>query len=169
MLNPDSGDESASSSMAATVHHQPEAATTQVDDLPEACLAQVIALTSPRDAVVCAAVSPAFRAAADSDRVWRSFVPADLMPLHPSSTRGAAAARRRPTSASATPRTPPPVTTGVQGVAGAGQRRQVLRGAGEAVEPPVGRRRLQLEVDAAPAIQVRSAPFDHLVLLFLAP
>jgi hypothetical protein len=165
MLNPDSGDESASSSMAATVHHQPEAATTQVDDLPEACLAQAIALTSPRDA----AVLPAFRAAADSDRVWRSFVPADLMPLHPSSTRGAAAARRRPTSASATPRTPPPVTTGVQGVAGAGQRRQVLRGASEAVEPPMGRRRLQLEVDGAPAIQVRSAPFDHLVLLFLAP
>jgi hypothetical protein len=51
---------------------------TQVGDLPEVCLAQVIALTSPRDASRCAAVSPAFRAAADSDDVWRHFLPSRL-------------------------------------------------------------------------------------------
>ncbi|XP_062192783.1 F-box protein PP2-B10-like isoform X2 [Phragmites australis] len=48
---------------------------TQVGDLPEVCLAHAIALTSPRDACRCAAVSPAFRAAADSDHVWCSFLP----------------------------------------------------------------------------------------------
>ncbi|TVU43356.1 hypothetical protein EJB05_09818, partial [Eragrostis curvula] len=48
---------------------------TQLGDLPEACLAHVIALTSPRDACRCAAVSPAFRAAADSDHVWQRFIP----------------------------------------------------------------------------------------------
>ncbi|OQU92610.1 hypothetical protein SORBI_3001G375400, partial [Sorghum bicolor] len=42
---------------------------------PEVCLAHAIALTSPRDACRCAAVSPAFRAAADSDHVWRRFLP----------------------------------------------------------------------------------------------
>ncbi|KAJ1267264.1 hypothetical protein BS78_07G043700 [Paspalum vaginatum] len=56
-------------------HHQQEAGTTQVGDLPEACLAQVLALTSPRDASRCAAVSPAFRAVADSDDVWGAFLP----------------------------------------------------------------------------------------------
>ncbi|TVU43347.1 hypothetical protein EJB05_09808, partial [Eragrostis curvula] len=49
----------------------------QVGDLPEECLAHVIALTSPRDACRCAAVSRAFRAAADSDHVWHSFIPED--------------------------------------------------------------------------------------------
>ncbi|RLN03201.1 F-box protein PP2-B10-like [Panicum miliaceum] len=57
---------------------QAEAAATQLGDLPEACLAQAIALTSPRDACRCAAVSPAFRAAADSDHVWRAFLPPQL-------------------------------------------------------------------------------------------
>ncbi|KAG2581561.1 F-box protein PP2-B10-like [Panicum virgatum] len=55
-----------------------QAAATQLGDLPEACLAQAIALTSPRDACRCAAVSPAFRAAADSDHVWRAFLPPQL-------------------------------------------------------------------------------------------
>ncbi|RCV30040.1 hypothetical protein SETIT_6G062100v2 [Setaria italica] len=55
------------------------AAATQLGDLPEACLAQAIALTSPRDACRCAAVSPALRAAADSDHVWRGFLPEQLM------------------------------------------------------------------------------------------
>ncbi|RCV30039.1 hypothetical protein SETIT_6G062000v2 [Setaria italica] len=55
------------------------AAATQLGDLPDACLAQAIALTSPRDACRCAAVSPAFRAAADSDHVWRGFLPEQLM------------------------------------------------------------------------------------------
>ncbi|XP_066326097.1 F-box protein PP2-B15-like [Miscanthus floridulus] len=51
---------------------------TQVGDLPEVCLAQVIARTSPRDASRCAAVSPAFCAAADSDDVWGHFLPTRL-------------------------------------------------------------------------------------------
>ncbi|XP_062196042.1 F-box protein PP2-B15-like [Phragmites australis] len=51
---------------------------TQVGALPEVCLALAIALTSPRDACRCAAVSRAFRAAADSDHVWHSFLPRDL-------------------------------------------------------------------------------------------
>ncbi|TVU42714.1 hypothetical protein EJB05_09135, partial [Eragrostis curvula] len=37
-------------------------------------------MLSPRDASRCAAVSPAFRAAADSDHVWRRFIPDDLRP-----------------------------------------------------------------------------------------
>jgi hypothetical protein len=59
-----------------------ELALTEVGDLPEVCLAHAIALTSPHDACRCAAVSPAFRAAADSDHVWRRFLP-------PSGHRGA--------------------------------------------------------------------------------
>ncbi|TVU43355.1 hypothetical protein EJB05_09817 [Eragrostis curvula] len=50
---------------------------TQLGDLPEACLAYAIALTSPRDACRFAAVSPSFRAAADSDHVWHRFIPED--------------------------------------------------------------------------------------------
>ncbi|TVU50111.1 hypothetical protein EJB05_01468, partial [Eragrostis curvula] len=51
---------------------------TQVGDLPEACLAYAISLTSPSDACRCAVVSPFFRAAADSDHVWQRFIPKDL-------------------------------------------------------------------------------------------
>ncbi|RLN43216.1 putative F-box protein PP2-B8 [Panicum miliaceum] len=54
---------------------QQERTQTQVGDLPETCLAHAIALTSPRDACRCAAVSPVFRASADSDHVWRRFLP----------------------------------------------------------------------------------------------
>ena len=50
---------------------------TQVGDLPECCLAHVMVLTSPRDACRCAAVSPSFRAAAESDAVWDRFLPPD--------------------------------------------------------------------------------------------
>ena len=53
-------------------------AETQVGDLPELYLSQAIARTSPRDACRCAAVSPAFCAAADSDHVWRAFLPQQL-------------------------------------------------------------------------------------------
>jgi hypothetical protein len=49
---------------------------TQVGDLPEVCLAQAIARTSPLDAH--AVVSPAFRAATYSDQVWRAFLPRQL-------------------------------------------------------------------------------------------
>ncbi|CAL5008494.1 unnamed protein product [Urochloa decumbens] len=65
-------------------------AATQLGDLPEECLAQAIALTSPRDACRIAAVSPAFRAAADSDHVWRAFLPREAPPvvlLQPAKTK----------------------------------------------------------------------------------
>lgn len=50
---------------------------TQLGDLPESCLSYAISLTSPHDACRCAAVSHAFRAAADSDHVWQKFIPID--------------------------------------------------------------------------------------------
>uniref|UniRef100_A0A453RYU3 F-box domain-containing protein n=1 Tax=Aegilops tauschii subsp. strangulata TaxID=200361 RepID=A0A453RYU3_AEGTS len=68
---------------------------TRVCDLPEACVAHVIALTSPRDACRCAAVSPCFRDAAGSDVVWARFLPPDYLQLHQ------APARRFPLSRSA--------------------------------------------------------------------
>ncbi|CAN6245663.1 unnamed protein product [Urochloa humidicola] len=49
--------------------------------LSEDLLSASIALTEPRDACRAAAVSPAFRAAADSDAVWSCFLPRDLPPL----------------------------------------------------------------------------------------
>ena len=39
-------------------------------------------------------------------------------------------------------------------VGGQGERRQVLRAVGEGAEPAMGRRRVQLEMDAPPALQV---------------
>ncbi|KAM0875383.1 hypothetical protein ACQ4PT_036788 [Festuca glaucescens] len=58
---------------------------TRVFDLPEACVAHVLALTSPRDACRAAAVSPCFRDAAGSDTVWARFLPPDypaILQLH---------------------------------------------------------------------------------------
>ncbi|CAL4993318.1 unnamed protein product [Urochloa decumbens] len=51
--------------------------------LPADVLLSVIsrAVEGPRAACVAATVSPAFRAAADSDTVWSRFLPADLAPL----------------------------------------------------------------------------------------
>ncbi|KAJ1288474.1 hypothetical protein BS78_02G092100 [Paspalum vaginatum] len=51
--------------------------------LPEDVLLSVIsrAVAGPRAACIAATVSPAFRAAADSDTVWSRFLPADLAPL----------------------------------------------------------------------------------------
>ncbi|XP_057778771.1 F-box protein PP2-B15-like [Salvia miltiorrhiza] len=48
-----------------------------MEALPEDCLSLVISLTSPCDACSSAAVSAAFRGAADSDVVWESFLPPD--------------------------------------------------------------------------------------------
>ncbi|RLM79353.1 putative F-box protein PP2-B12 [Panicum miliaceum] len=45
--------------------------------LPEECVAYAISLTTPGDACHSSAVSPAFRAAADSDAVWDRFLPPD--------------------------------------------------------------------------------------------
>ncbi|XP_040382651.1 F-box protein PP2-B10-like [Oryza brachyantha] len=71
---------------------------TRVGDLPEACLAEVIALTSPRDACRLAAVSPSFRAAAESDAVWGRFLPPDyraVVPLAPAAPTPAGGGGRR--------------------------------------------------------------------------
>ncbi|KAF7035003.1 hypothetical protein CFC21_045941 [Triticum aestivum] len=70
---------------------------TRLCDLPEACVAHVLALTSPRDACRCAAVSPCFRDAAESDVIWARFLPLDyraILQLHQ------APARRLPLSRS---------------------------------------------------------------------
>ncbi|KAM3346849.1 hypothetical protein ACQJBY_021058 [Aegilops geniculata] len=64
--------------------------TTRLCDLPEACVAHVLALTSPRDACRCAAVSPCFRDAAESDVVWARFLPPDyraILQLHEAPAR----------------------------------------------------------------------------------
>ncbi|CAL4967591.1 unnamed protein product [Urochloa decumbens] len=53
----------------------------EIARLTEDLLSESIARTAPRDACRAAAVSPAFRAAADSDAVWSCFVPRDLPPL----------------------------------------------------------------------------------------
>ncbi|XP_037456879.1 F-box protein At2g02240-like [Triticum dicoccoides] len=55
----------------------------EIARLPEELVSAALSLTSPRDACRAAAVSPAFRAAADSDAVWACFLPplADQPPL----------------------------------------------------------------------------------------
>ncbi|KAL6635326.1 hypothetical protein ACP70R_027997 [Stipagrostis hirtigluma subsp. patula] len=52
-------------------------AAAEIYRLPEECVAYAISLTTPGDACHSSAVSPAFRAAADSDAVWARFLPAD--------------------------------------------------------------------------------------------
>ncbi|KAG6478425.1 hypothetical protein ZIOFF_061867 [Zingiber officinale] len=49
-----------------------------IEALPEACIANAISLTSPRDACRSSAVSAAFRSAVASDTVWDRFLPSDL-------------------------------------------------------------------------------------------
>ena len=53
------------------------AESVEIYRLPEECLACAISLTTPGDACHSSAVSPAFRAAADSDAVWARFLPPD--------------------------------------------------------------------------------------------
>ncbi|CAN6252855.1 unnamed protein product [Urochloa humidicola] len=53
----------------------------EIARLPEDLISASIACTTPRDACRAAAVSPAFRAAAESDAVWSCFLPRDLPPL----------------------------------------------------------------------------------------
>jgi hypothetical protein len=52
-----------------------------IASLPEELLSAAISRTAPGDACRAAAVSTAFRAAADSDAVWSCFVPSNLPPL----------------------------------------------------------------------------------------
>ncbi|KAL6146899.1 hypothetical protein ACLB2K_057575 [Fragaria x ananassa] len=46
-------------------------------DLPEGCVANVIGLTTPRDACRLSLISTDFKSAADSDAVWDKFLPPD--------------------------------------------------------------------------------------------
>ncbi|XP_062220918.1 F-box protein SKIP3-like [Phragmites australis] len=57
------------------------AGTCEIARLPEELLSVALSLTTPPDACRAAAVSRAFRAAADSDAVWSRFLPRDLPPL----------------------------------------------------------------------------------------
>ncbi|KAL2469127.1 F-box protein PP2-B15 [Forsythia ovata] len=52
-------------------------ATTSIHDLPEDCLAQVIAFTTPRKACESSIVSTMFRNSTESDLVWDKFLPND--------------------------------------------------------------------------------------------
>ncbi|CAK9154655.1 unnamed protein product [Ilex paraguariensis] len=45
--------------------------------LPEGCISEIIALTSPRDAGRASAISSAFKSAAEFDSVWEKFLPSD--------------------------------------------------------------------------------------------
>ena len=56
-------------------------ATCEIARLPDDLLSALLARTGPLDACRAAAVSPAFRAAADADAVWSSLLPRDLPPL----------------------------------------------------------------------------------------
>jgi hypothetical protein len=53
----------------------------EIARLPDDLLSATLARTGPRDACRAAAVSPAFRAAADADAVWSSLLPRHLPQL----------------------------------------------------------------------------------------
>ncbi|MED6174996.1 hypothetical protein PIB30_074297 [Stylosanthes scabra] len=50
-------------------------------ELPEGCLANIIARTTPKDACRLSAVSKIFKSAAESDFVWCRFLPSDVVSL----------------------------------------------------------------------------------------
>ncbi|CAN7044289.1 unnamed protein product [Brassica rapa subsp. trilocularis] len=55
------------------------------DDLPEDCISNIVAFTSPRDACVSSSVSKTFESAVRSDSVWEKFLPLDYTSLAPAS------------------------------------------------------------------------------------
>ncbi|KAL0685201.1 hypothetical protein Bca4012_052049 [Brassica carinata] len=55
------------------------------DDLPEDCISNIVAFTSPRNACVSSSVSKTFESAARSDSVWEKFLPLDYTSLAPAS------------------------------------------------------------------------------------
>uniref|UniRef100_A0A0E0CSY8 F-box domain-containing protein n=1 Tax=Oryza meridionalis TaxID=40149 RepID=A0A0E0CSY8_9ORYZ len=69
-----------------------EEAAAEIYRLPEECVAYAISMTTPGDACHSSAVSPAFRAAADSDAVWDSFLPPDHAAILARADDGIAAA-----------------------------------------------------------------------------
>lgn len=57
--------------------------------LPEGCIANVLSLTSPRDASRLSVVATIFRSAAESDAVWDRFLPPDYSDIIYRSSDGA--------------------------------------------------------------------------------
>ncbi|CAI9768988.1 unnamed protein product [Fraxinus pennsylvanica] len=57
--------------------------------LPEGCIANVLSLTSPKDACRLSSVSPMFNSAAGSDTVWERFLPSDYRDIISRSIDGA--------------------------------------------------------------------------------
>ena len=49
--------------------------------LPEGCVSDIFSLTTPKDACTACAVSPIFRAAAESNAVWERFLPSDYQAI----------------------------------------------------------------------------------------
>jgi hypothetical protein len=127
--------------------------TTRLDDLPESCVAHVLALTSPRDVCRCAAVSPSFRDAAESDTIWERFLPADYRALLLRFGSGSGSPQSLPSSKK---KAYLRLSDSTLLVGDGGDTAVWLargRGAvGEEAEPAVGRRRVQLEMDASPSL-----------------
>jgi hypothetical protein len=71
------GDPSANTAKLARAQKNEDGSHVQIELIPEECLVKAIGLSSPADACRAAAVSSAFRLAADSDAVWESFLPPD--------------------------------------------------------------------------------------------
>lgn len=59
-----------------------------VYNLPEGCIANILSLTSPRDACRLSVVATIFRSAAESDAVWDSFLPPDYCDIISRSSGG---------------------------------------------------------------------------------
>lgn len=51
---------------------------TEIQDLPEGCIAAIVSRTTPLDAGRDSVVSKTFRSASDSDAVWNRFLPSDI-------------------------------------------------------------------------------------------
>ncbi|KAG9147314.1 hypothetical protein Leryth_020560 [Lithospermum erythrorhizon] len=49
--------------------------------LPADCISEIISWTSPLDAAKLCVTSKAFKAAADSDTVWKTFLPSDYQDI----------------------------------------------------------------------------------------
>ncbi|PON76584.1 Phloem protein [Parasponia andersonii] len=56
--------------------------------LPEGCIANIVSLTSPRDACRLCLVSSVFRSAAESDTVWERFLPPQCLSVLDLRSRG---------------------------------------------------------------------------------
>ncbi|KAM3682954.1 hypothetical protein ACB094_12G109400 [Castanea mollissima] len=59
----------------------PCACAVDISVLPEGCLSDIVALTTPKDACRACAVSSTFRAAAESNAVWERFLPSDYQAI----------------------------------------------------------------------------------------